>query len=872
MNVILAHEHADFDAIAALLAARKLNPDAVAVLPEEQNRNVAAFLALYGSVLPFCARAEVDFSAVDTLTLVDTQRPAQIKNLSTDVHLLIVDHHPPREDLPANAEFRGDTVGAATTLLVEQLREQSITLTSLEATLLALGIYEDTGSLTYSGTTARDALAAAWLIEQQAALDTVRRFLEPPLTDEQQALFALLAQAAETREIQGYTVVVCAVSADQYVTEVAAVAHRLNDTLDPDGLFILVEMPSALQLVCRSTSDAVDAGEVARAFGGGGHTRAAAASLHDTTLDAARRDLWERIASAVHPAVCVADLMSRGLQTIDAAKTLDSVARKMRRIGHEGFPVVENGRLVGLLTRRDADRALEHGLGHLAVRDVMTSGRVLLHPDDSVALLEQAMVESGWGQIPVAEGERLIGIVTRTDLIKHWGKTHPTAAQAKPEMLSLDAVHAVLGAGVARLTEAIAAHADRQGVTLYLVGGAVRDLLLKRPNDDVDFVVESDAIALASSLHQTYGGEISAFRPFGTAKWKLDAEVSRRLGLGEDGLPDHVDFASARNEFYEQPAALPTVYNGSIKLDLQRRDFTVNTLAVQFSPAGASGRILDFYGGLGDLRAGLIRVLHSLSFVDDPTRMLRAVRFETRLNFQIEARTAELMTTALPMLRRITGERVRNELTLILREPFPERPLLELQSRGILESIHPALKFDDRVAVLFQRGRSESAPWSMERPEPAALNWHLAAALLPTQALAAINERLLMPHHQAETMQQTARLIGLFDWLDEPDRSPSQIDTQLGGVADIALFAAWLAASKLPVRRRIERYVTEWRQVRPLTNGHTLKKHGLQPGPCFAVLLARLRAARLDGEIDTEADENRLLQRLIDEGICDGHP
>ncbi len=871
MNVILAHEHADFDAIASLLAASKLDAEAVPVLPGDQNSNVAAFLALFVGGLPFRHRADVDFSAVESVTLVDTQKLPQIKGLSPDVHLRIIDHHPASQDLPDSAEFSGETVGAATTLLVERLQDAGIGLTALEATLLALGIYEDTGSLTYSGTTARDARAAAWLIEQQAALDTVRRFLEPPLTDEQQKLFEALTAAAETRIIQGYTIVVCAAKADNYVAEVAAVAHRLNETLEPDGLFVLVEMSTALLLVCRSATDAVNAAEVAKAFGGGGHRRAASASLHEIAYEAARSQLWSTIATAVLPAVRVADLMSRGLQTVDAAKPLDAVARQMRRIGHEGFPVVENGQLVGLLTRRDADRALEHGLGHLPVRDVMTSGNVRLRPEDSVAVLEQTMVESGWGQVPVSDDGKLIGIVTRTDLIQHWAQTHPPAPATEAETLGLDRVKAVLGAGVAALIEAIAAHADAQNVTLYLVGGVVRDLLLRRPNDDVDFVVETDAIALATSLRERYGGTVSAFRPFGTAKWTLDAEVARRLQLTGDGLPDHVDFATARNEFYEQPAALPTVYDGSIKLDLLRRDFTINTLAAQFSPMAASGRILNFYSGLADLHNGLIRVLHNLSFVEDPTRMLRAVRFEQRLGFQIETRTAELLITALPMLRRITGERVRNELSLILREREPERPLLELQQRGILAAIHPALIFDARIAALFQSGRTQSPPWPMAAPDPVALNWHLIATVLPADALAAICERLLMPQGQAETMLSAARVIALLDWLDSADLKPSQIDARLGGIADIALFAAWLAAPTTSrSRSRIKRFASTWRDVRPVTNGHTLQAMKLRPGPCYTVILSRLRAARLDSEVDSDEGERQLLQRLIDEGVCDG--
>ncbi len=872
MHIILGHENADFDAVAAVLAARKLNPDALAVLPERQNRNVATFLALYVNGLPFVRRADVDMAAVDRITLVDTQRLPAIKNLPQDAPVLVIDHHPVKDTPEPRYTLTGEVMGATTTLLVEQMQARNVSIQPLEATLMALGIYEDTGSLTYGGTTPRDVRAAAWLIEQQAALDTVRRFLEPPLNDVQQALFETLIAGSVTRVIEGYPVVVAAARVNEYITEISAVAHRLRETLDPAALFVLVEMPSALHLVCRSTNDAVDSGAVARAFGGGGHGRAAAASLHDISFEQAYEMLWREAERAVTPAVRVADLMSRGVQTVDAAKQVGQIVSKLRRIGHEGFPVVDGGKIVGLLTRRDADRAMEHGLGSMPVRDIMTAGEVLLRPDDSVATLETTMVESGWGQVPVADANgKLLGIVTRTDLINHWASQHPTQRTPENDKLALEDMAAVLGDTVARLIEVIATHAQAAGANLYIVGGVVRDLLLGRTNLDVDFVVEGDAIALADALRQQYGGAVSSFRPFGTAKWTLTADVAQAMDILDDQLPETVDFATARNEFYEHPTALPTVYSGSIKLDLARRDFTINTLAVQLSPTLAFGRILDFFGGVADLRAGRIAVLHNLSFVDDPTRMLRAVRFEQRLGFQLETRTAELMQTALPMLRRITGERIRNELTLLLREQTPEKALATLQARGLLSAIHPQLRFEE-ASDWFALARTTEAPWPLAETPLTEVYWHLIGIGIGAVQLPAVNERLLMPHGLAESMLAAARLAQADDGLKHADTRPSQIDALLKDVPDAALYAVWLARGETLVRERLTRFVSEWRAVRPHTDGNTLKARGLKPGPCYARILQRLRAARLDGEIGDDAAETRLLDSLLEGGICDDRP
>lgn len=868
-HIILAHENADFDAVAALLGAHKLTPEAVPVLPERQNANVTAFLALYANGLPFVRRADIDMNAVEEITLVDTQRLPAVKNLPKGAPVLVIDHHPVKEKAEARYTLTGEVIGSTTTLLVEQMQAVGIKLKPIEATLLALGVYEDTGSMTYGGTTARDIRAAAWLVEQNAALDTVRRFLEPPLNDAQRSLFEVLIENAVTRHIEGYPVIVAAAKVDEYISEVAGVAHRVRDTLDPAALFVLVEMPSALHLVCRSTTDAIDVGTVARVFGGGGHERAAAASLHDTPFEQAYDLLWLEVERTVKPAVRVADLMSRGVQTVDASKKVGDIVGKLRRIGHEGFPVVDNGRVVGLLTRRDADRAMEHGLGNMSVNEIMSAGEITLRPEDSVATLETTMVESGWGQIPVADASGgLLGIVTRTDLITHWANRHPAERAPETERITLETVADVLGAPVARLVEIIADHAQAAGANLYMVGGVVRDVLLGRPNLDVDFVVEGDAIALAETLRAQYGGTSSSFRPFGTAKWLLTPDVAETMGVHSGQLPETVDFATARNEFYEHPTALPTVYSGSIKLDLARRDFTINTLAVQLSPKAAFGRILDFFGGMADLRAGRITVLHNLSFVDDPTRMLRAVRFEHRLGFHVEARTAELMHTALPMLRRITGERLRNELTLLLRERAPEQALALLEARGLLAAIHPGLTFDE-AATWFEAARATPPPFDLDDTSLSDIYWHLIGLGVPLAQLPAVNERLMMPHGLAASMMTAAQLVQAETLLADPDARPSQIDHLLKDVANVTLYVVWLARPEPVVRERIERAVREWRAVRPKTDGHTLKARGLTPGPCFTRILTRLRAAWLDGEVRDEAAERQLLDRLLDEGICD---
>lgn len=858
MKVILTHPNADFDAVASLLGAYKLDPTAIPVLPKRQNRNVSEFLHLYQNGLPFREKGDFDGSQVAQVLLVDTQKLPTLKGLRDDIPVSILDHHPRKQELPAHADIVIDETGSNATLLVERLQAANIPLNSLEATLLALGIYEDTGSLSYGTTTPRDIRAAAWLLEQKAVLDTVRRFLTPPLTPEQQGLYERLMRSSQNRVIQGYNIMVAVDTVDQNIPQIANVAHRLRDALDPAALFVAVKMERYVQLVCRSAEDAIDVGEIARLFGGGGHERAAAAPIEDRELEDVVNTIWREVMSRIRPVTTVADLMSYGAHTVQAVERIGEIISNLRRIGHEGYPVIENGRVVGLLRLREADRAMEHGLKNAPVRELMSGGEITLTPDDSVSSLEQTIVNSGWGQIPIVRDGQLIGIVTRTDLIKHWAKLHPAANFRPPLTISPEHMNEVLGVGATGLILQIAAFAQQRKLTIYMVGGVVRDLLLRRANDDLDFVLESDAIQFAFAIQAAFGGEVAQHVAFGTAKWRLDAGVAAKMGLSESDLPYHIDFVTARNEFYEHPTALPTIYSGSIKLDLNRRDFTINTLAVQLSPLAASGRVLDFYGGVEDLHQGVIRVLHSLSFVDDPTRILRAVRFEQRLAFQLEARTAELIATSKEMLRRITGERIRNELVLLLKERRPEAGLLELARREVLSAIHPALTFNATLAADFARVREAES-------DLPALYWHLWLCRLPIIDLTSICERLMIGGRDLEALNETARTLQQPGQLDDVTVKPSHVALRLDGVPEISLIAAGWITDHPKMRDRIRDYLSTWRHVRINTTGNTLKSLGLTPGPRYKQILDRLRFAKLDGEIVTDHEEDRLLKQLLHE-------
>ena len=404
MKLILTHENADFDAIAAQLAAHKLDPEAIPVLPRRINANVRDFLNLYRSALPHVEADDLPRTPVEIVTVVDTQNVVTVKGMRPQTPAQIIDHHPRADDLPAHHTFWGEPVGATTTLLVEQMREASPVLSAVELTLLVLGIYEDTGALLYGTTTARDISAAAWLVDRGAQLDVVRRFLQHPLNDEQRELYELLLQNVQVREVHGHPIAIAGAKVPGNIEQVSSVAHKIRELLEPNALIMLVQMGSRLQLVARSTVDEIDVGRIAEAFGGGGHSRASAALIEGADLETVRARLDELLDRVVQPSVTVAELMSAGIvQVVTAEMPVSEVAERMRRSGHEGYPVVKDGVLVGLIMRHAVDRALAHHMEKAPVAQVMESGHVVVKPTDSIRQLQRQMMRSGWGQIPVVD-------------------------------------------------------------------------------------------------------------------------------------------------------------------------------------------------------------------------------------------------------------------------------------------------------------------------------------------------------------------------------------------------------------------------------------------------------------------------------------
>jgi tRNA nucleotidyltransferase (CCA-adding enzyme) len=845
-TVIATHGNTDFDAFAAMLAARHLYPGAVACLTGSLNRNVREFYRLHADELTLAEASRLELGGIRRLIVVETTHAARLGELERvaldrDVEKVVFDHHaaePPEWAPPEHTIVSED--GALTTTLVGILAEREIAVTPLEATVFALGIHEDTGSLTYPSATQRDAEALAWCLRHGARQELLADFLHAPLTEEERELLAAILEGLEPRTHAGVEILVGAVAWPRYVDGVSNLAHKVVDLTDCKALVLLVEMDGRVFCVARSRTPEVDAAAVAALLGGGGHTQAASAIFKDG-LEAAREQLEAGLQQAVRRSPRAGELMSKPARTVTPEDTVAGALVACQRHGQSGILVAEGERLVGVVGREDLDRAVAHGLPHAPVKGIMSTAVAACDEQTPLAEL-QRLLASGDDRVAVLDGERIVGVVTRSDLLRALGEQAGPAEGAGPmlteELARLESLQAVF--------EAVAAVSEPfEGV--YLVGGTVRDILLGEPNFDVDIAVEGDAIALAQALADALGGRVRAHRKFGTAV----------VLYGDE---QRVDVVTARTEFYDAPAALPTVEHASIREDLFRRDFTINAMAVSLKGADL-GRLVDPFGGRRDLEAKTVRVLHNLSFIDDPTRIFRAVRYENRYGFRMDDHTLRLARGCIEMglVGDLSSSRLRDELEALLEEGEVEHSILRLAELGADRAIHPHLAADAEAAELLRRLRELRDGYELEVP-----SWRLGltvlARKLPPDEIYGWLQRLKVRRRDAEQIAAAAT-VGprLVERLRE-GASPAEVVALAEPYApDAPLFALALADVE-PLREYFERL----RDVRLEVSGADLAELGLRESPRVGEILAELRRRKLNGELDGRDSELAAARELLE--------
>jgi len=866
MQVAVGHANPDFDAYAATIAATKLFPGSMGVYLGSQNHNVREFHTLHKDLLDFVDLKDLDVSTIERIIMVDTREPGRIGELgvvATDpaVDVIVYDHHPSSGGDIQGADDRSRQTGAATSILVHEIRDRGIELAPIEASAMLIGIHEDTGSLTYPNTTAMDAEAVAYLMGCGADLEVVAQFLSRGLDSSQRTLLDGLLADLRSWDVNGQTITVGVAKSSQYVDAVSVVTHNLCEDMGHSVVIAVIEMPDRVHVVGRSRLAEVDIGAVLARVGGGGHSQAASASLRPEDAGDILKRLRVALEATVRAPLRAGDIGTHPVRTVGPETPMSEAGETMKRWGHGGLPVVEGAELVGIVTRKDFDKAVRHGLQHAPVKGFMGREVVTVPPDMGLDALERLLIREGIGRVPVVADGHIEAIITRKDLLraKHGDEyldRGMALARSDATKRFMSSVGSLLPADVASVMRRLGHIADEMGVQVHVVGGFVRDMLLGRENMDVDVVVEGDGISFAEVASERLGARFVAHRRFNTAILVL-----------EGGR--HVDVASARTEYYTRPGALPTVERSSLRQDLLRRDFSVNAMAACINPS-YFGAIVDPFGGLRDLEQGLLRVLHSLSFVEDPTRVFRGARFECRYGFVMEASTEALARQCVEMglLDEVSGARIREELSEILDESDPVPALARLDELGALGSViaqgvDPAQAVKE-VHAVYEALSELSDVWSDEEPDR-----HLSL-LLPLAASTSHREaehwalRLRLGREVIDAVVLLAdHLEQVMHSLKDSRRFKSSHLYRLLEPLSIEALVYMYAVSGAKARKRVVRFLSEISCIQIKVTGQDLIALGLEPGPEFSDILERARDARLDGKAVGRDAELANLERIV---------
>lgn len=877
LTVITTHMNADFDALASMLAAQKLYPHALVVFPGSQEKNLRNFFIKSMVYLFNMADIKtIDFARIGKLVLVDTRQPGRIGRFADllrqkPLEIDIYDHHPAQPgDIKGDHEVIAPT-GATVTLLTEILKKRGTPISSDAATILCLGIYEDTGSFTFSSTTERDLRAAAFLLSKGANLSMVATMITREISPEQVALLNDMIQAAHRYTINGVKVVITSVTSSKYVADIAFLVHKMIKMENLNAIFALALLENKIYLVARSRIPEVDAGAIAGELGGGGHPFAAAATIRDKTLVQVEHQLLEILHRQVQSNRRARDLMSSPPITVDAGVSCRQAGQLLTRYNINALVVTEEkggtASLAGYISRQVIEKALFHKLGDVPVREYMSTDLASVGPNADLAMIQEKIIGHKQRILPVLAQDTILGVITRTDLLNTLVRQAQVIENHSGDMVEVrtngrtrNVLHFMKERLHERLLQRLASigeMAQSLGYQAYVVGGFVRDLFLYRTNEDIDIVIEGDGIVFAKAYAKAQGTRIHTYAKFGTA-----------VIIFPDGFK--IDIATARMEYYSFPAALPTVEMSSIKLDLFRRDFTVNTLAIQLNPK-RFGMLIDFFSAQKDLKEKVIRVLHNLSFVEDPTRVFRAIRFEQRFGFTIGKLTAGLIENAVRMdfFKNLSGRRVFGELRHLLSENDPAAPMDKLNDYDLLKVIHPSLKWDENMRQMFDDITRVLSWHDLLFLDETYMKWAVYfLALLGRSSLRSCRDvcsRLeLSDQMTAFFCRQRADVLKCLRWMERHQPLKNSVIYHRLAPFKVELVLYIMAVTDNEhIKRAISKYFTHLRDIRVRIGGRDIKRMGITPGPVYRRILQAVLDARLDGRLKTRQDELDYAARYV---------
>ncbi len=857
MKVIISHTNADFDALAGMVGCHKIYNNAVLLFPGSIERNLREYIDTNKERLPEIVSIKLlNFDDVEEIILVDVcskQRLGPVSNLLRGKKIILFDHHPHKDDI--NAEYSvNEESGAVTSIITEILEKKNIPVTPFEATTFLLGIYEDTGFLTFPTVRSRDYDAAKRCLAWGADVTEISKWLHRRITESQLKILTKLVETLDFIVVGGLKIHITTFISSEFYPDLSLLVHELLNTEDMKALFLIAYLESRVHIIARSRTPLVDVGKILEKFGGGGHPSAASATIKSSTVDETKRKLIDYLLLESSAGYKVKDFCQTDFAKSFPSMTIESALIEMNKNRINSLPVFEGNKVIGVVTRQEVDKMVQLKMEKEAVSTLIATPPPIFDPEDSIEKVQKEMLEKSYRVVLVGKSENEItGIISRMSLFKKlYEKSVSVVSKTFGGVPSREEMTRILESyfGKEELCNLkwLGEISRSTSVNCYLVGGVVRDILLRNKVKDLDFVVEGDANKLAEKIASQKGGRVRTHDVFGTAIW-----------LKPDG--SRWDFATARSEYYESPAALPIVEEAGLIRDLSRRDFTINSMAISLNPSNF-GELIDPFGGIKDLKQCRIKVLHGISIIDDPTRAFRAVRFAAKLNFTISPETVQLILNALKqgVFKHLSGKRVLSEFFEILNSRSVIESLRMLEELGLLKIFWRTLKLTPKVMERLYKAQKVADFFEVNFPEEQ-LDRPSFYLLNLTERLSTNEMKEFVKYYPFS--RKTRELLNSYreqQWnlkkkLSSSKNKKSEVFKILDSLPVVLLLYYLSKCEKEEDENLIKNFIQKGRFIELEIGGEDLKKMGFKPGKHFSIALSETKAAKIDGLLKNKEQE-----------------
>lgn len=860
MQVVFLVEGSDLDSLSSAVAYCILNENSYISIPDNYSKTVKLALSIFKEEIKIIKKIPsnikkaifVDTSSIEKIKAIIKKHNLDFENTKIE----IFDHHIAGEiknkNLPSNIKYHLFSYGACTTHFVFEIEKKNITLTKQQATLITLGIYEDTGSFRYAGTTPEDIKALYILSKFGLDYDTINQILSKKFDEKTLHILENLIDNLRIVFVNSQKIGLSLTYINDYVPDISSYFNNIKEFSELDAIFAVLATKNKNFIIGRSNNDEINIGYILSFLGGGGHKRAGSATVKGLTGNETIEYLHtiidnilgknQKVENIMHKNICV---VSKDTKIIDLKNIKTPIC----------IVVDKNGKFLGIIFEKNIKYAIKHNLENLTAFDFAISDIYTLSPKQKISEIEKQILAVSQEIFPVLDRQKPVGIVSKIDIIK---ALHSSEFDSEKEVFISrrriipkhydfrKKLEKFFDKKIINILSNLGELAKKLNMRAYLVGGIVRDIILNRENLDIDIIVEGNAIKLAKEFAKQNNYSFHKFDEFLTANVKT-----------KDGLK--IDFATARKEIYEYPGAYPKVKKASLKEDLFRRDFTINTLAIDIT-ADNFGIMLDYFNGYKDLKEKVIRILHQLSFIEDPIRILRAVRFAGRFNFKIGKTTEKLLKIAVDqkLLNVAPTGRINLELNLTFNEARVIEIIHLMDKYKILHNLFPNFFLSEEKKEFLEKVKNHITMFKeffLQKIDNPKVYLTVILYHLPLE----VSYQVLKKYHFENIFKTLEEFLSVIDKI-KLQQKPSEIYEIIKNLSKetkvliVSYFNEELSKKIIDILKKIE-------EKKLIISGKDLKSLGLKPSSKFAEIIDTVFKAYLDGEIKDKKEAKEFVKQ-----------